>query len=392
MKRTCQRTLSKSWVWVACTALLPVLALIVAGCAEAQTPAAPQEPVPEPEVRSAVVGPLTPASPPKDNGVTLFGALAPTDRPSLELRAAAQIQHTWIMEGADFDPDLDATGTRMVFASTRHSPNPDIYMKDVDGATVTHLVSNPASDIQPVFGPDGQHVAFASDRSGNWDIWVLDMETQQVAQVTRTPVPELHPTWSPDGARLAFCRQNEKSQEWELWFTELDNERPAHFIGYGLYPQWSPVEDQILFQRARRRGEAFFSLWTVQLTDGEPGYATELSASETAGHILPAWSRDGRYVAFCEVEMGGGIVAADGRLRSERSDVWVIDVTGRGRFKVSDVVGADYAPVWSPDGRVFFSSTRGGAENIWSVLPNLDVSAPPPPMINAGTEVTARGG
>jgi Tol biopolymer transport system component len=153
-----------------------------------------------------------------------------------------------------------------------------------------------------------------------------------------------------------------------------------------MYPQWSPVADVLLFQRARRRGEPYFGVWMVPLSGNEPGYATELSSSGVAGHILPSWSRDGRYIALCETEVGGEVVIGDRRPRSERSDIWVIDANGRGRIKVSDEMGADYAPAWSPDGRIFFSSTRAGAENIWSMTPRLPLPRDKDGMARTGGE------
>ena len=370
-----------------------VLAAAVAitswGCADPNTPTGqPVEQVPVEE-------PQTASTPPSgyDDEVVLFGSMRPVVQVNPDsFPPTPQIQHTWMTEGADFDPDVDATGERLVFASTRHSVRPDLYMKAADGATVTQLTADAAADINPAFSPEGNRIAFASDRSGTWDIWILNLDDRQVSQITHSPATDLYPTWSPEGKRLAHCRLSPKSGEWELWVTNLEKEGPAQFVGYGMYPRWSPVSDILLFQRPRRRGEPLFSIWMMKLIDGEPGYATELMASDTAGMILPCWSPEGTHVSYCTVELGGGVVADDGRPRSRRSDIWVVDREGRGRICLTDGVGASYSPTWSPDGRVYYSSTRGGSENLWSVLPALPAPLSPTRVTRAGLSGSPGGG
>jgi len=86
------------------------------------------------------------------------------------------VQHSFCEEGGDFDPDVSADGRWMVFSSLRHSPNPDLYIKQISGSTATRLTSDPASEIQPSFSPTGDKVAYASNRSGSWDIWVIGVD------------------------------------------------------------------------------------------------------------------------------------------------------------------------------------------------------------------------
>ena len=71
-------------------------------------------------------------------------------------------------------------------------------MKDHYGAAVTQLTKDPANDVMPAISPDGQWVAFASDRSGNWDIYLIEQEWRAwMAGVPR----------DVDAAFLGFCRK-----------------------------------------------------------------------------------------------------------------------------------------------------------------------------------------
>ena len=142
----------------------------------------------------------------------------------------------------------------------------------------SQLTSDPGADIQPAYSPDGAWVAFASNRGGDWGIWTVSSSGGQPVQVTSSPGDEVHPSWSPDGQRIVYCVRSVTSGQWELWITDAQVGATSRFIGYGLFPEWSPSGDTIVFQRARERGSRHFSIWTLTLVDGEPRYPTEVAS------------------------------------------------------------------------------------------------------------------
>jgi TolB protein len=301
-------------------------------------------------------------------GITLFGELGgETAAPFVSQAARSLQQHTFTPEGRDFDPNVDRTGRLMVFASTRHAENPDIYIKSVSGSTVTQLTSEAASDLQPQFSPDAQKIAFASDRTGNWDIWVMNTNGGELTQITSSHAQEIHPSWSPDGTKLVYCALPQSGGEWELWTLSLPEPGTKKFIGYGLFPEWSPTEDRILFQRARQRGSRWFSVWTITMLNGEASRPTEVASSGDYALLSPSWSPDGTQIAFCALTP-----SAAGPGHSEpagKSDLWIVDGDGRGRVCLTDGTAGDYSPTWSIDGRLYFTSNRAGRETVWSLLP-----------------------
>jgi len=307
----------------------------------------------------------------ESNHLSMFGDLSAGTSPVYVTRAAVSLKrHSFTEVGADFDPDIDATGRRLVFASTRHSVQPDLYIKSVDGVAVTQLTADPAPDIQPAFSPDGTRIAFASRRGGNWDIWIIGVEGGPPVQVTSGAADDVHPSWSPDGSRLVFCSLSVAGGQWELWIAPAAAGASRQFIGYGLFPEWSPVEDVIVYQRARERGSRWFSIWTLRLADGEPQYPTEVACSVTEAMILPSWSPDGRRIAYASTSTV--VPLLDGTLQSntgEVFDIWVVSEDGRGKTRLTDGHTFNYAPAFSPDGRVFFASNRSGHENTWSLIP-----------------------
>lgn len=307
--------------------------------------------------------------------INLFGELATDGKSSYVSRANIALErHTVTNVGADYDVDIDPTGRRMVFASTRHNLEPDLYMKSVDGVAVTQLSSDPASDIQPVFSPDGSRIAFASNRSGNWDIWVINVNGGPPAQVTRSMADEIHPSWSGNGRDLVYCSLPTEGGQWELWITSAMEGGTSKFIGYGLFPDWSPDGLTIAYQRARERGSRWFSIWTLTMVDGEPKYPTEIAASSSEAMILPAWSFDGTRLAFASTSVMPNtmepmtINPASNQIEAF-FDIWVTYADGRGKLRLTDGQSVNFAPAFDPNDRIYFTSNRAGSENIWSMAP-----------------------
>ena len=308
-----------------------------------------------------------PTEPPR---IDLFGAWPERAAvPFMSRPAGALTQHSFTEVGGDFDSDIASDGESLVFASTRHRSRPALYMKSVNGRAVIQLTSDRGRDVQPAFSPDGTRVAFASDRSGSWDIWALQVEGGRPVQLTRDEGYEVHPSWSPDGTRLAYCRITPRGGAWELWVLDLDRPGVRRFIGHGLFPRWSPAGDRIVYQRARQQGDPLFSIWTLDLVDGEPRRPTEIISSPQHALISPSWSPDGTRIVYASVEPVGSLPIGFEASIDRASEIWVVDVDGRNPMRMTEGKGASHSPTWSRDGRIYFASIRNRHENIWSVRP-----------------------
>lgn len=316
-------------------------------------------------------GPYTNAA--AHGGVEWFGGPGSDRQVAFSGRAAASLeQHSFPTDGRDFDPALDATGRRMVFASTRHSIFSHLYIKGVDGATLTQVTDARGNDAQPVFSPDGRRIAFASDRAGNWDVWVVDADGRNPTQITNNPMPELRPSWSPDGRRLVFCRVNPPHGFGELWIVDVASPSMRKLVGEGLYPAWSPRGDRIAYQRAKDRGSRLYSIWTIDLVNDEPRFPTEIAGSAECGLVTPAWSPDGDRLTFSLVAPASDAgVRGTARIgaSSERSAIGIVDVDGRGMQVLTDELAECHAPFWSSSEKIYFASRVEGREAIWSVVP-----------------------
>jgi TolB protein len=293
-------------------------------------------------------------------------------------------QVTFATEGGDFDPDVAPSGTQIFFASTRHRPTADIYVQTIGGPAVTQLTSDPAQDVMPAVSPDGSKVAFASNRNGSYDIYVMDAAGGQPVRVTENDAHEIHPTWSPDGSTLAYCRLSQQSDRWEIWATDLDKPSAHTFLTFGLFPEFHPTEDTLLYQRSRERGDRFFSIWTVRVEDGQAVAPTEIAASSISAIINPSWSPDGRFIA-CSTVFTPEQTDPDGR--PEYADVWILDTNGAMKTNVTGGWFLNTMPTWTPDGDVLFVSNRAGVQTVWSLKPFSAITTAglqPPSNPNSG--------
>jgi TolB protein len=274
-------------------------------------------------------------------------------------------QISFAVEGACFDPTVNRDGTHIAFASTMHRDASDIYIKAVNGTTVTQITSDPSDDVMPAFHPDGDRIAFASNRAGKWDIYMTSISGGSPVQLTNDADQEIHPTFSPDGRMLAYCKFSTQSGRWEIWAIDLENPGVRKFLEYGMFPQWSPdvANNKLLFQRARQRGSRLHGIWTIDYRDGEAVNPTEIVSAANAAVINPSWSPDGRRIVFVSVLDPDR--AVDGR--PEQSDLWVVNVDGSHRVKLTDSQFANFQPIWATDGRVYFVSNRSGSDNIWAI-------------------------
>lgn len=305
------------------------------------------------------------------------------------------LQCTFATDGACLDPDIDITGTWMAFASTMHRRTADIYMKQVNGKTQTQLTTDPSDDVMPAFSSDSKTIAFASNRGGNWDIYTITADGGRTVQITNDSDHELHPTWSPDGRTIAYCKFGSQSQRWEIWTVDSTNPGVRNFLDYGLFPQWQPGpssssgNSKILFQRSKQRGSREYSIWTIDVVNGQAKFPTEIISAANAALINPAWSPDGQKIVFVSVvDPSESSTQTDGR--PSQSDLWVVNLDGTERTMLTNGQFANFQPVWSANGTVYFVSDRAGTDNVWAATTRYASPTSPAPTMTVGADVNGK--
>ena len=172
----------------------------------------------------------------------------------------------------------------------------EVYLLSADGATLTNLSDDPSSDADPAWSPDGQTIAFSSDRSGSSQVFLMNADGSGQSPLTSDGAR--HPAWSPDGAKIAFM--SSANFETDIFVMNADGSDVTQLTtasGIDANPDWSPDGTKIAFN-SDRSGERHIHVMNADGTE-----VTQLTTGNSFD-IAPAWSPDGEKIAFYSTRTG----------------------------------------------------------------------------------------
>src|SRR5512140_2749263 len=83
----------------------------------------------------------------------------------------------------------------------------DLWVVPRSGGEARRLTATPEMESDPVFSPDGSHIAFSRTSAGNTDVCVVPTVGGEPKRLTFHPSPDRVKGWSPDGKRIVFSSE-----------------------------------------------------------------------------------------------------------------------------------------------------------------------------------------
>jgi Tol biopolymer transport system component len=252
----------------------------------------------------------------------------------------------------DGSPSWSPDGQRLAFYSERDGRG-DIYVMNADGSGEQRLTDTAADEGYPSWSPDGRTITFDSDRDGNFEIYAMDADGGNVRRITNHPARDVSASWAPDGSEIAFMSDRGGSG-FDIYVMRPDGTgiEKRTTTGTSWFPVFSPDNTRLAFHIGR----------DVHIAARDGSSLTRLTVDPENG-MFPSWSPDGKRLAFMS-------------WRNGRTELFVMNADGNDQRKLLTMERGDAIdPRWSPDGSriVFVHMPEGmnGAERAIHVV-NLD--------------------
>lgn len=188
--------------------------------------------------------------------------------------------------------DISPTGKRVVLAARG-----DIFTLPAEKGDYRNLtMTSGANDRSPAWSPDGEKIAWFSDKSGEYALWIIDQKGSGQERRIALENPSLYytPVWSPDSKKIAFA-----DKRLNLWFMDLETEKAVKIDKDSYdHPErsldhtWSPDSEWIAY--SKRLKNQLHAIFAYSLKDGKSYQLTD----GLSDAVSPAFDKSGKYLYF----------------------------------------------------------------------------------------------
>src|SRR6266567_2593530 len=240
----------------------------------------------------------------------------------------------------------------------------DLWIANENGSGAQRLTDNQARDVFPRFSPDGNWIAFSSNREGNYDVYVVAATGGKPRQLTFHSADDNVVNWSPDGKKILFTSARGNGafpSVTTLWEIPVEGgiEQPVP-TDWGAWASYSPDGAKLAFtrhpatwSRKHYRGSYAADLWVMEVASKK---FTKLGSEDYKGNRLwPMYARNGDiYFVANQTENEKNIQFGGPAVMKSVNNIW----------KISDKGGKETQVTHHGDGNLFFPSISADGKTI----------------------------
>ena len=239
-------------------------------------------------------------------------------------------------------PNISPDGKQIIFTrgwvdkmNDRQASN--LWIADSNGERIRELTHGNWRDSSPVWSPNGEKIAFLSDKDGTSQIHVMWLDTREVAQLTHVDKTPESLRWSPDGKMLVLTMFLEDTDD--ILEVELPDEPEG-----ASWAEGAIIIDRLSWRRDGR-GPVPKGYSHIFIMDAELGGTPKQLTSGDYSHSDPQWSMDGKKIYFSAIRK------PDAEYLRGDSEIYSVDLETLDIKTLTDRNGPDRGPAVSPDGK-----------------------------------------
>ena len=271
-------------------------------------------------------------------------------------------------EGTWMSVDVSPDGQQVVFDLLG-----TIYEMPVVGGDAVALTTGRSWNLSPRYSPDGERIAYSSDRSGSHQIWVLERGSGAVRAVSDWPGANVHrPSWSSDGERIyAGVSGDGIPSQLVAFSADGDGEGESLIVGNGPVngARLVPGGRRFLFEHHNQATYPFgFNPYVIpsggariESFDEATG-TSEIVIERPGGAFQPALSPDGDFLAYVHRGLEGTVLMV--RNMATREERVLLDGLDRDRQDTRQAYGPYPSLDWYPDGSGVVLGFEGGLASV----------------------------
>ena len=219
-------------------------------------------------------------------------------------------------------PAWSPSGGQIAYTSFMRN-NPDLYVAAAGGGRPKKLSGQHGMNTGAAWSPDGSKIALTLSKDGNPEIYVISASDGSVIKrITNDHAIDTSPAWSPDGSQLAFVSDRNGGPQIFVVPSGGGAAKQVSFNGsYNTTPTWSPAAGKHIIAYTTRDG----STYDIVALDLDAKATIRITQNEGSNEE-PAFSPNGRAIAFARTGQGVFIANADGTGKAVK--VWSGSATG----------------------------------------------------------------